>query len=302
MSTLTPVAIIAVALAGAAAAWLLEQLTAGHLPQPRRALKDLWRSLGSPLNRPETYDSALFHLAPALLLVAAITALATVPWAPDFRGIDLPAGTLLFAAALAYVTPALFMAGWSSGRPLAVVGGFGWIALMVAYAMPLAMVITAVAAPAGSLRPTDIVDTQHAVPMALVQPLALALWLPAVSAVCLLPPFDVATNDATLGGGAFTDYRGLDAVLTTLARRVLLVAASGMTAALFLAGWHGPLLPPAVWMGLKTTAVAAAILWATRQLPAIQLDRVLSLAWKVANPLAILAIAIAGGMTLAFYQ
>jgi NADH-quinone oxidoreductase subunit H len=138
--------------------------------------------------------------------------------------------------------------------------------------------------------------------MALVQPLALALWLPAVSAVCLLPPFDVATNDATLGGGAFADYRGLDAVLTTLARRVLLVAASGMTAALFLAGWHGPLLPPAVWMGLKTTAVAAAILWATRQLPAIQLDRVLSLAWKVANPLAILAIAIAGGLTLAFYQ
>jgi NADH:ubiquinone oxidoreductase subunit H len=153
-----------------------------------------------------------------------------------------------------------------------------------------------------SLRPADIVDVQHAVPMALVQPLALALWLPSVLAVCFLPPFDLPQADAELGGGAFAEYRGLDAALVALAQRVLLLAVSGMTAALFLSGWHGPLLPPVVWMAVKTAGVAALLLWIGRQVPRVEIDRVLSLAWKIANPLAIAAIVYAGLITLLFYR
>ena len=302
MSDLTPLAILGLALGGAAALAILEQLVAGLRPAPVALARAAGDRLRQPLARPDIRDAWLYHMAPGLLLLAAIGALAFVPWAPGFRGIDLTTGAIAFAAALAYVTPAIFMAGWGAGRPLAVVGGFRWLALMLAYAMPLAMVITAVAAPAGSLRPADIVEVQHAVPMALVQPLALALWLPAVLAVCFLPPFDLPQADGELQGGAFSEYRGLDAALVGLAQRVLLLAVSGMTAALFLSGWQGPLLPAALWMALKTTAVAALLLWVGRRVPRLELDRVTSLAWKVANPLAIVAIVIAGLITLLFYR
>jgi NADH-quinone oxidoreductase subunit H len=301
VSDLTPLAILAVALGGAAAVAVLEQVVAGARPAPVALARSAAWTLRQPLSRPAVRDSWLFHLAPGLLLVAAVGALAFVPWAPGFRGVDLSTGAIAFPAALAYVTPAIFMAGWGAGRPLAVVGAFRWLALMLAYAMPLAMVITAVAAPAGSLRPADIVEVQHAVPMALAQPLALALWLPAVAAVCFLPPFDLPQAGSELGGGAFGEYRGLDAALVALAQKVLVVAVSGMTATLFLSGWHGPLLPPALWMALKTLAVAALLLWAGRRMPRLEIDRVLSLAWKVANPLAILAIVWAGLLTLVFY-
>lgn len=302
MSDLTPLAVLAVGLLGAAGVAVLEQLVAGLRPMPAAMARAAVTTLRQPLRRPETYDSWLFHLAPGLLLTAAMIALATVPWAPGFRGVDFQAGVILFASALAYVTPAVFMAGWGSGAPLAVLGGFRWLALMLAYAMPIAMVLTAVAAPAGSLRPVDIVEVQHAVPMAIVQPLALTLWLPAVVAVCFLPPFDLPQAPSELGGGAFATYAGLDAALIWLAQRILLIAVSGMTAALFLSGWHGPVLPPAVWMVLKTAAVAALILWAGPRLPRMEIDRTLALAWKVANPLAIVAIVIAGALTLAFYR
>lgn len=301
MSDFTPLAVLAVALAGAGVTALLEQVVAGLRPSPHALFTSVGTTLRQPLSRPEMRDGWLFHLAPGLLLLAAVAALAFVPWAPGFRGIDLSTGVIAFAAALAYVTPAVFMAGWGAGRPFAVLGAFRWLALMLAYAMPLAMVTTAVAAPAGSLRPADIVDVQHAVPMALVQPLALALWLPAVLGVCFLPPFDVPQADGELAGGAFSEYRGLDAAVVGLAQRVLLVAVSGMTAALFLSGWHGPLLPPALWMVLKTVAVAALLLWAGRQVPRMEIDRVLSWAWKVANPLAIVGIVWAGLVTLLFY-
>jgi NADH-quinone oxidoreductase subunit H len=303
VSGATPFAVLLVAAGGAVLVALLEQLVAGVRPAPAAATRAAVARVREPISRPETYDPWLFHLAPTLLLLAALAALAMVPWAPGFRGIDLQSGAILFPAALAYVTPALFMAGWGAGRPLAVLGAFRFVALMLAYAMPIAMVVTAVAAPAESLRPTAIVEVQHAVPMALVQPYSLALWLPAAMAVALLPPFDVATAPGELGGrGVFDRYTGVEAGIVALARRVLLVAVSGMTAALFLAGWHGPLLPDWLWMALKTLAVAALMLWAGRRFPRLEIDRLLSFAWKVAVPGAIGAIVFAGLTTLVFYR
>ena len=302
MSAWTPPAILAVALAGAWALACLERVVAGGAPAPRLVLHDAAVLLRRPLTVPERPDAWLYHLAPPLLLLAAVVALATVPWAPGFRGIDLSTGVILFVAALAYVAPAVFMAGWGSGRPLAVVGGFRFLALMLAYAMPLAMVITAVAAPAESLRPAAIVEVQHAVPSVLVQPLAFALFVPAAMAVALLAPFDLAHARTELGGGVFAQYGGLHAALVALAQRVLLLAVAGMTAALFLSGWHGPLLPPALWMAVKTLGVAALMLAAGRRLPRVPLDRLLNRAWTVAIPASIGVIAWGGLATLLFYR
>lgn len=229
-------------------------------------------------------------------------ALATVPWAPGFRGIDLSTGAILFSAALAYVSPAVFMAGWGSGAPLAVLGGFRFLALMLAYAMPLAMVVTAVAAPAASLRPTAIVEAQDSVPMLVSQPLAFVLFVPAAMAVALLPPFDLAHASAELGGGALGHYSGVHAALVGLAQRVLVVAVAGMTVTLFLAGWHGPLLPPAVWMVGKTVAVATLLLWGARRVPRPPLDWLVAWTWKLAIPAALGVIVWGGLVTLLFYR
>lgn len=302
MSGLSPLAILGVALGGAFVVALVEHAVAGYRPAPVLVLRRSARLLRQPLERPASYDGWLFHGAPALLVLAAVSALAMVPWAPGFRGIDLQAGSIFFAAALAYVAPAVLMAGWGTGRPLAVLGGFRFVAVMLAYAMPIAMVITAVAAPAGSLRPVDIVDVQAVVPMVLAQPLAAALWLPAVMAVCFLPPFDLPQAREELGGGAFAHYAGLEAALVALAQRILIVAVAGMTAALFLGGWHGPWLPDAAWMALKTVAVVALMFWIGRRLPRFGVDRLLTFAWKVAIPLSLAAIVYAGPLTLWFYR
>ena len=301
MSAWTPLAVLLVALGGALAVALLEQVVAGARPAPVMVLRRAASVFDEPLTTPHRPDAWLYHLAPPLLLVAAVLALATVPWTPDFRGIDLAAGGILFSAALAYVTPAVFMAGWGGGSPLAVLGGFRFLALMLAFAMPLAMVVTAVAAPAASLRPVDIVHAQDSVPMALSQPLAFVLFVPAAMAVALLRPFDLAHAATELGGGAFRQYTGVHAGLIALAQRVLVVAVAGMTVTLFLAGWHGPALPDGVWMAIKTGAVAALMLYAGRVFPRPPLDWLLSWAWKLAIPAAIGAIVWAGLLTLLFY-
>lgn len=300
MTIATPFAVVLVALGGAVALAVLERLLARA---PLMALGGRAAAAArQPLAVPEGRDGWLYHLAPPLLLAAAVLALAMVPWSPGFRGIELETGAILYSAALAYVTPAVLMAGWGAGRPLSVVGAFRFVALMIAYEMPIVMAVTAAATPAESLRPAAIVEVQHTVPLAVAQPLAFVLFLPSVMAVAFVPPFDLPQAPGELGGGAFSAYTGVQAALMSLAQRVLVLGAAGMTAALFLGGWHGPLLPGWLWMALKTGAVAALMLWAGRRLPRAEIDRLLSFAWKVPVPLAIVAILAGGLVTLLFYR
>jgi NADH-quinone oxidoreductase subunit H len=71
---------------------------------------------------------------------------------------------------------------------------------------------------------------------------------------------------------------------------------------LFFSGWYGPLLPPAVWMAVKTAVVAVAMLWVGRRVPRIEIDRAVAWAWKFAIPGSIVAIVWAGLVTLLFYR
>ena len=302
MSTASPFVIVGVALVGALALALLEQLIVDRRIAPAGVARSAVHTLRQPLSMPDVKDAWLYHGAPGLLLLGAVLALAMVPWSPDFRGLDFETGAILYSAALAYVTPAVFMAGWGAGRPLQVIGGFRFIALMLAFEMPIVMAVTAAAAPAESLRPTAIVEAQDLVPLALSQPLAFALFVPSIMALAFIPPFDLPQAEGELGGGTFSSYTGVHAAVVALAQKVLLLGAAAMTVTLFLGGWQGPLLPPAAWMAIKTLAVAAAMLYAGRRIPRMEIDRLLPFAWRIAIPLAILAIVWSGLVTLLFYR
>lgn len=302
MSWWTIAGLAGVVSVGTLALMAIEQLVAGRRPAPAMELRRAGALLRRPISRPYAIDSWLYHLAPPLLLASAVLALAMVPWSPGFLGIDLNTGAIMFSAALAYVTPAILMAGWGSGQALSVVGGFRFLALMLAYEMPIVMAVTAAGTPAASLRPTYIVEVQAAVPMAVAQPLAFALFVPAVMAVAYIRPFDLPQAEGELGGGAFAHFSGAHAAILSLAQKVLILAAAGMTSALFLGGWYGPLLPEWLWMPVKTLGVAALMLWAGRKVPRFEIEALLSFAWKAAIPLAIGAIAWAGLVTLFFYR
>lgn len=302
MSTASPFAILAVALAGAFVVALLEQAIVDRRLAPAGVARDAVRTLRQPLSVPDVNDAWLFHGGPGLLLLGAVLGLAMVPWSPDFRGLDFESGAILYSAALAYVTPAVFMAGWGAGRPLQVVGGFRFIALMLAFEMPIVMTVTAAAAPAESLRPAAIVEAQDVVPLVLTQPLAFVLFVPAIMAVAFIPPFDLPQAEGELAGGAFSSYTGVHAAVVALAQKVLVLGAAAMTVTLFLGGWQGPVLPPEAWMAVKTIAVAAAMVYAGRRVPRVEIDRVLPFAWKIAIPLAIVAIVWSGLITLLFYR
>jgi len=256
--------------------------------------------LRRPIARPWAIDAWLYHLAPPLLLTAAVLALAMVPWTPEFRGLDFNTGAILFSAALAYVTPAILMAGWASGRTAGVVGGFRFLALMLAYEMPFAITIIAVALPAEPLALGEIVAWQHEVIWnVLLQPVGFLIYLVSALAVALSGPFELI-GSSDLAGGAELELGGAPLLVWRFAHYALLLATSAFAVPLFLGGGAGPLLPDLAWTVLKVLLLASLLVLVGHACVRLRLDWFMKVAWVVLIPLALVNLFVVGLLMLLF--
>jgi NADH-quinone oxidoreductase subunit H len=75
-----------------------------------------------------------------------------------------------------------------------------------------------------------------------------------------------------------------------MAEYINMLVISGIIAALFLGGYHGPgpeWLEP-IWMILKMLAVVVFFIWVRATLPRLRYDQLMSFGWKILLPLATL--------------
>jgi NADH-quinone oxidoreductase subunit H len=72
----------------------------------------------------------------------------------------------------------------------------------------------------------------------------------------------------------------------------------GLVAVLFLGGWHGPFLPPFVWLLIKIAFVTLIMIWVRGTLPRLRYDQLMALGWKVLIPLALVNIMVTGAVAL----
>ncbi|MGH7556645.1 MAG: NADH-quinone oxidoreductase subunit H [Gemmatimonadota bacterium] len=252
----------------------------------------------------ERPDALTWALAPALLGGFAAAGLAAVPLAPAVAVADVPDGIVLFGAAMALVMVAVFLHGWSANSPLALVGGFRFIAQALSYEMPLALVLIAAALPAESLSVGEIVESQSGLWNVVRQPLGLPLFLIAGLGLAFWGP--LALPDGTdLAGGTAAETSGVQLLLWRLAQHAVLAAVAAMAAACFLGGWLGPALPgplwmgSALWMGLKTLALLAVLVAAGHLVSRARIERFVVVAWVILIPLALLDVFVSGALALA---
>ncbi len=75
-----------------------------------------------------------------------------------------------------------------------------------------------------------------------------------------------------------------------LAEYIEIIVISGVAAAVFLGGWHGPgpeFLGP-TWMFLKMAVLVVLFVWVRATVPRLRYDQLMSLGWKILLPLATL--------------
>jgi NADH-quinone oxidoreductase subunit H len=249
---------------------------------------------------PGRADPPVFRLAPAVAMIPYLVAMAFVPLAPGWVGVDVDVGLLVVLAVMGVGVLGPLMGGWASGNKYSLLGSLRTAAQLMAYELPFVLTAASVAMAAGTLSLPGIVEAWQ--PWWLLwQGIGAVVFFVAGLAELQRPPFDMPVADSEIIFGAYTEYTGLRFAFFLLAEYAGIVLLSALTAVLFLGGWHGPFDNYLGWLWtlLKTFALAVLVIWLRVAYPRLREDQLQRLAWQWLVPLALLQLAITGIVALA---
>lgn len=205
----------------------------------------------------------------------------------------------------------VILAGWSANNKYSLLGSLRSSAQIISYEIPLGMSIVGVLVFVGSLNLENIIDWQaRNTWFIFMQPLAFLLFMTSVFAECNRLPFDLPEAEQELVGGYHTEYsNSMKLGLMLLAEYVHMITTSFLMSIIFLGGWS--------FFGLENTFVGQPIADAVLKvailggkmfcfiflyllvrwtIPRFRFDQLMSLAWKVMMPLALLNMVAAFGV------
>jgi NADH-quinone oxidoreductase subunit H len=252
-------------------------------------------------------DRPVFLMAPAVVAVTALLMFAAVPFGRDLtlggRTIpmvvtDLNIGLLYVFALSSLGVYGVALGGWASNSKYSLLGGIRGAAQMISYELALGLSLVPIVMLARSFSLVDIVQAQVRLPFIFVQPVAFVIFVISAMAESKRIPFDLPEAENELGAGFHTEYSGIRFGLYFLGEYVHMQVLGGLIAVLFLGGWHGPLLPPVVWLCIKILLVALMMIWIRGTLPRLRYDQLMALGWKVLIPLALVNILATGAVML----
>jgi NADH-quinone oxidoreductase subunit H len=240
----------------------------------------------------------MMAIAPVISIVTAVATLAIIPWGPvgawggdlGLYGIDVSIGVLYFFAFGSLAFYGLMLGGWASGSKYSFLGAMRSAAQLISYEVALGLSLLGVAMTAGSLSIVDIVSSQDTIWYVVPQFVGFCIFLVAGFAETSRAPFDLPEADAEIVSGYNTEFGGMRFGSFFMAEYIEVVIISGIAAACFLGGWHGPgpdALGP-LWMFLKLMLGVIFFIWIRASLPRLRYDQLMSFGWKILLPLATL--------------
>ena len=244
-------------------------------------------------------DKAIFVIAPAIIMISTLASFAVIPLAPSILVSDLDIGLLYFLAMSSFAVYSVALAGWSSNNKYSLLGSIRAVGQMVSYEVFMGLSLMGVVLQAGSFSMRDIVEAQRGLWYVVPQFVGFVVFFTAGLAETRRIPFDIPEAESELVAGYHTEYSGFKFAMFYIGEYVGITLISMMVVTLFFGGWQGPVLPPLVWFLLKTFAFVMLFILIRAALPRPRYDQLLSFGWKLMLPLALLNLAVTGGVVLA---
>ncbi len=256
---------------------------------------------------PARADRLLFTLAPVMVLGTSLLVWAVIPWAPGSAPANLNVGVLYIIAVASVPTIGFIVAGWASSNKYSLLGGMRAAAQFISYEIPGVLAVITPVLLAGSMSLGEIVQAQQGYRWFLFYPVvgqvAFLLFLVAGVAEVNRPPFDLIEAESELIAGFHTEYSGMRFALFFLAEFANVFALSTIGSILFLGGWEGPVLPPYVWLLIKSWMLIFVFFWLRATLPRLRFDQLMHFAWKRLIPVALANVGLCGlGVSLGLFE
>ena len=278
---------------------------------------------------PNHVDKPLYVLAPAMLLIPAMIAIAVVPFGSSITiaGVDDPIllqiadiniGILYILAITSLGVYGVVIGAWASNNKYSLLGGLRSSAQMISYELTLGLAII------GVLMLTDLPDREvnplslrdialsqgvHSWNILIHFPAFLA-FTTAMFAETNRLPFDLAEAEQELVAGYHTEYSSMKFAIFFMAEYMNMIVGSAVVVTLFLGGWHffglenvgGPF-----WSGIisfaiffiKTGIFLFVFIWVRWTLPRFRYDQLMNFGWKFLLPVALTSIVVTGTLWIA---
>jgi len=258
---------------------------------------------------PTGADRTIFLIAPAVVATTALLMFAVVPFGGEVRIAghavplviaDINVGVLFIFALSSLGVYGVALGGWASNSKYSLLGGIRGAAQMISYELSLGLSLVPVVMLADSFSLVDIVQAQTKLPFILLQPVSFVIFVLSALAESKRIPFDLPEAENELGAGFHMEYSGMRFGLFFIGEYVHIQVLGALIAIFFLGGWHGPLLPPPVWLLIKILVVALVMIWIRGTLPRLRYDQLMAFGWKILIPAALLNIVATGACMLWF--
>ena len=246
--------------------------------------------------RPATADPIAWEVAVFGIFVPAFLAFVAVPFTADWLIASLPLSLiyLLSVSGLSFI--GFLMAGWGSDSKYALLGGMRAAAQLISYEIPLILAMVGLVMVTHSADVYAIILFQDTVPLIVWQPLGFLIFLTASIAELERQPFDIPTGESEVAGGVFIEFSGIRWSMFQLTSYVNMYVFSLLGAFVFLGGWEWPFGRDIGWgyqLLLTVTKMSIFIVfyvWIRATLPRLRVDQLMTYAWKVLIPFALVQI------------
>ena len=260
-------------------------------------------------------DKFLFNLAPFIVIIASLMAMAALPFAKGLQAIDFNIGVFYVMAVSSLGVVGILLAGWSSNSKYSLIGAIRSGAQIVSYELSVGLSLLAIVVFSGSMQLSTIIESQadgwwifkgH-IPAFI----AFIVFLIASTAEINRGPFDLAEAESELTAGFHTEYSGIKFAFFFLAEYINMFIVAAIAATVFLGGWMPfhignwegfnnvmDFIPSIVWFFVKTFFIIYVIMWFKWTFPRLRIDQLLTLEWKYLLPVSLVNIVLIAFLVL----
>jgi len=248
---------------------------------------------------PPFADRAIFIVAPAIIVITVLMSFAVLPIAPGIIVADLNVGLLFILAMSSLGVYSVVLAGWSSDNKYALLGAFRAAAQMLSYEVFMGLSLMGVVLLAGSFDLAAIVNAQRHLWFVIPQFSGFVLFVVAGLAETRRLPFDLPEAESELVAGFHSEYSGMKFGMFFVGEYLGITLISALITVLFCGGWLGPVLPPVVWLLLKTFFFICFFILLRASLPRPRFDQLMNWGWKAMLPLSLANLLVTGAIVVA---
>jgi len=274
-----------------------------------QSVADSFKMMGKEDFAPAAADKLVFTLAPIMVMIGAVAVQLVIPYTKGWTGQDLNVGLIYIVAITSFTVLSILLGGWASHNKYSLVGALRAAAQMISYEIPMILALLVLAMVSGSLSLDRVVAMQaHYRWNAFFLPLTFLVFYIASIAELNRGPFDLPESESELVAGYGTEYSGMRFGMFFLNEYAGMTIMSMVAVTLFFGGWQGPFADairfwgvswvPLVWFLIKTYILVFVLVWVRLSLPRLQVDQLMSFAWKILIPLGLVNLLAAAAIIL----